>query len=361
MVGEALRKNNAVFTMSESPNHLPSYLDGLAKSIMNYVWRTNDIVYLPDSPRGRSGQHFPRPMWEKNGSRDAFRFFIHRATGGSDHICFNNPSVAVPAIELFTWPDQWYHADTDTPDKSDPTQMKRVGFIGAAIAWAAANCTDDVLDGLLKSIHEFGLERVAQREIPKALELVDKADSLTLQSEWQRALNLCEFAVDREMEALRSVEDIYSDSEKARQLLSHRLEQWKAYKESLFQYLKKFSQYKASQLNVHGLRESQPDSEEIKFTEVSPSLHKNVKGKEFSLERSSLYRNYLKDNPLALKKIGLERSHQRAILNYINGKRSISQIKLYVTAETGRILSLKKLVAYLKTLEAIGWINLSQK
>jgi len=138
MVGEALRKNNGVMTMSECPDHLPCYIDGLAKSMMNYVWRTNDIVYLPDAPRGRpGGQNFPKPMVEKNGSDDAFRFFIHRATGGSDHICFNNPSVAVPGVEFFTWPDQWYHADADTPDKSDPTQMKRVAFIGAAAGWAA--------------------------------------------------------------------------------------------------------------------------------------------------------------------------------------------------------------------------------
>ena len=139
MVGEGCARTTAVMTMSECPDHLPCYLDGLAKSLMNYVWRTNDIVYLPDAPRGRpGGQYFPQPMMEKNGSDDAFRFFVHRATGGSDHICFNNPSVAVPGIELFTWPDQWYHADTDTPDKSDPTQMKRIAFIGAASAWAAA-------------------------------------------------------------------------------------------------------------------------------------------------------------------------------------------------------------------------------
>ncbi len=150
MVGEGLRKNNAVMTMSECPSHLPSYLDGLADSILNYVWRTNDIVYLDDSPRGRpGGQYLPRPLWEKNGSLDAFRYFTHAATGGSDHVCFNNASVRIPGIELFTWPDQWYHADTDTPDKSDPTQMKRIAFIGAATAWAAANCGDEVLEGLL--------------------------------------------------------------------------------------------------------------------------------------------------------------------------------------------------------------------
>ena len=94
MVSEGLRNANSWFTMSETPAQLASFYDGLAASILNYIWRTNDIVYLGGAPRGRPGwQYYPDPMWEKNGSRDAFRYFIHEATGGSDHIVFNNASV----------------------------------------------------------------------------------------------------------------------------------------------------------------------------------------------------------------------------------------------------------------------------
>jgi hypothetical protein len=176
MVGESLRKNNSLFTMSECPAYLPCFFDGLAGSILNYVWRTNDIVYLPDSPRGRpGGQYFPAPMVEKNGTTDAFRFYIHQATGGSDHLCFNNPSVGVPGIEFFTWPDQWYHADTDTPDKADPTELKRVAFIGAATSLVSADLSDVRLPGLLDAVSAFGYSRVAERDLPRALWLVDRA------------------------------------------------------------------------------------------------------------------------------------------------------------------------------------------
>ena len=251
MVGESLRKNNSWFTMSECPNHLPSYLDGLAHSIMNYVWRTNDIVYLRDVPRGRpGGQYFPIPMMEKNGTTDAFRFFIHIATGGSDHICFNNPSVAVPGIEFFTWPDQWYHADTDTPDKSDPTQMKRVAFIGAACAYAAALCTDEVLPGLLDAASEFGYSRIAEREHIKALRYVDGATKDNLNVETQKALNLIQFAAEREIEAVRSIEAIYSESSFAKTALSNRIKQWDLYGQSLASQVLKYAEVKARQFGV---------------------------------------------------------------------------------------------------------------
>ena len=52
---EGLRINNGVVEITENPDNLPCYTDGLLKSMANYIWRTNDIVYLPDSPRGRPG------------------------------------------------------------------------------------------------------------------------------------------------------------------------------------------------------------------------------------------------------------------------------------------------------------------
>ncbi|MFH1943879.1 MAG: M28 family peptidase [bacterium] len=356
MVGEALRKNNAVFTMSECPSHLPCYLDGLGQSMMNYVWRTNDIVYLPDSPRGRRGQFFPKPMWEKNGSRDAFRFFIHRATGGSDHICFNNPSVAVPGIELFTWPDQWYHTDMDTPDKSDPTQMKRVAFIGAAMAYAAANCTDDVLKGLLDDVSAFGYERMGKREIPEAMRMIDRADAKDFQSAFVKAHNLVRFAAERETGAVGSTEEIYSGSEDAERLLHARVKQWELYGEGLENSIVEYGRVRASDLGVKFTGKPKPIAEEKTYARVIPSIHADVKGQEFYVERSPRFEAYRKEHPDVLKDVKLNRFQTTAILNFVNGKRSVTDIRNAVVAETGRDLSFDALMAYLNVLKEIGWI-----
>ena len=115
MVGEGLRHNNAVVRLGQSPGHLPSYVDGLARSMLEYVWRTNDFIFMSDAPRGRpGGQYFPIPMIEKNGSLDAFRFSIQPTMNGSDQICFYNPSVAVPGIMFLIWPD-WPPSRTGAP------------------------------------------------------------------------------------------------------------------------------------------------------------------------------------------------------------------------------------------------------
>lgn len=374
MVGEWLRKNNAVMTMSECPDHLPCYLDGLATSLMNYVWRTNDIVYLPDAPRGRpGGQYFPLPMIEKNGSDDAFRFFVHRATGGSDHVCFNNPSVAVPGIELFTWPDQWYHADTDTPDKSDPTQMKRIAFVGAGAAWAAANCTDEVLPGLLDDVSAFGYRRVAERDLPKALALIEGADAAGMTGAVTRGLNLVDFAVDREIGAIRSTEDVFSGSAAARAAVGARVQQWELYRAGLRSQLQGYAKVRGTAGT--GARAGARGGESpVQVASAAtkagsargdgkipgaavPSLAPAIKGREFSLAAYEPYATYLKQNPDTLKKCGLTPALANTVLNYVNGRRTVASIRNAVAAETGQEVTLENLTAFFEVLKMVGWVK----
>ncbi len=357
MVGESLRKNNSWFTMSECPNYLPSYLDGLAKSIMNYVWRTNDIVYLRDVPRGRpGGQYFPIPMMEKNGTIDAFRFFIHIATGGSDHICFNNSSVAVPGIEFFAWPDQWYHADTDTPDKSDPTQMKRVAFIGAACAYAAAYCTDEVLPGLLDAATEFGYQRIAEREHVKALHYVGDATKENLDVQTHKALNLAQFGMEREIDVIRSIEDIFTGSPSANALLSNRIKQWEFYAGSVKSQILKYAALRANQLGASIPKEAKKRNLEKKYDKVFPAIHSDVKNQKFSLTSDEKYKEYTAASPKAIEDLKLSRTQTRALLNYVNGRRSITKIRDCIAAETESDVSLENVAAYLEILKLINWV-----
>jgi len=366
MVGEALRKNNGLMTMGECPDHLPCYIDGLAKSVMNYVWRTNDIVYLPDAPRGRpGGQYLPRPMVEKNGSDDAFRFFIHRATGGSDHICFNNPSVGVPGVEFFTWPDQWYHADADTPDKSDPTQMKRIAFIGAATAWAGANATDEVVSGLGDVVSDFGYARVAERDLPRALGLIEQSDAAGLEGAASRALLVADFAVDRETGALRSIDDISTGSAGAKRAVENKVQQWELYRAGWRQQITGFARLRQSQLGASAGQPKTPVGQpktavgqpKIPVGQgFSPALSPDVKGREFSLQSWPKYAAYLKEHPDALKALGLAPQQATSILNYVNGRRSVQKIRDTVVGETGRDVSLEAVRGYLELLKSVGWL-----
>jgi aminopeptidase YwaD len=364
MVSEALRKNNAVFTMSEAPAHLASYFDGLAHAVLNYVWRTNDIVYLPDSPRGRpGGQYFPDPMWEKNGSRDAFRFFIHEATGGSDHIVFTNPSVAVPGIEFFTWPDQWYHADKDLPENADPTEMKRVAFIGAATAWASAHLTDEMVPHLLDAVSDFGYGRVAERGIPRAMEALDRAvgdpagDSDSAQAAMSRAWYILAASVKREMDALASVHDIHTGSQAASARVDARVAEWEAYGDAMRNTLLAAARARG----LAAVRIPSPTLEESPYLEVFPRLAPGIRSVETSLARFEPMERWTQSNPGAMEPLGLTRAQESQILNFINGRRSVASILYWVRGVTGQDLRIEQLVGYLRILEEVGWIQLENR
>jgi aminopeptidase YwaD len=366
MVSEGLRRNNSVFTMSETPAHLPSYFDGLAYAVMNYVWRTNDIVYLPDSPRGRpGGQYFPDPMWEKNGSRDAFRFFVHEATGGSDHIVFNNPSVAVPGIEFFSWPDQWYHADKDLPENADPTAMKRVAFIGAATAWVSAHLTDEMVPDLLDAVSDFGYRRVAERGIPRAWEALDNAaadpgtgpESASAQEALSKAWYILAAAVKREMDAVASVHDLHTGSPGASLRVDARVAEWEAYGDALRSALLAAAQARG----LTGVGIPSPTPEESLYLEVVPSLAPGIRSVETSLARHEPMQRWTEANPGVLEDLGLTRAQQSQILNFINGKRSLASILYWVRGVTGQDLALEQVTGYLRILEDVGWIVLETR
>ena len=356
MVSESLRKNNALFTMSECPSHLPSFFDGLAAAVLNYVWRTNDIVYLNDSPRGLlRGRLFPSPMWEKNGSKDAFRFFIHKATGGSDHVCFVNPAVAVPGIEFFTWPDQWYHTDGDMPDKADPTEMKRVAFIGAATAWVSAALSDTWAPDLADAASQFGYRRAAERDLGRAIAHLDAAPAPTLDAATARALNIMRFAVKREIGALRSIDGISTGSPAARAAVDARVRQWELYGQGLTSQVLGYAAVRAKSLGLKLPAVPKPEALRAKYAKVVPAISPATKGKEFSLGRFAPYQQYLKDHPDALKGISLGPG-QNAVLNFVNGRNSIAEIRDDASAELDLDLSLKDVAAYLEVLAAAGYV-----
>lgn len=67
-----------------------------------------------------------------------FRHATVGFSGGSDHYILADPTVGVPCPMIIQWPDRFYHTSADTPDRSDPDMMRRVGLMTAAYAYFAA-------------------------------------------------------------------------------------------------------------------------------------------------------------------------------------------------------------------------------
>ena len=58
-----------------------------------------------------------------------------------------------------------------------------------------------------------------------------------------------------------------------------------------------------------------------------------------------------------VKKLRLKRYQQRSIQSFINGKRSVTEIRNAAIADTGTELSFERLAGYLGILKELNWVE----
>ncbi|HWF83445.1 MAG TPA: M28 family peptidase [Vicinamibacterales bacterium] len=76
------------------------------------------------------------------GSKDAFWADITPYESGSDHWIYEEGGFAIPSIYLRDHPDVYIHTNKDLPDNIEPTKIKRSAFIAAASGYYLATMPD---------------------------------------------------------------------------------------------------------------------------------------------------------------------------------------------------------------------------
>jgi hypothetical protein len=130
MVGENPSATHSLLRLARTPDSLPSFLPDLVEHMLRWV----------DSMVVR----------EPTGSRSFFNYRLLPASPSSDHYILNDGVLRIPAVMLHFAPDDFHHTNMDTPDKCDPTELRRVGLAAAAAAYFAAAAGDveaDLLAG----------------------------------------------------------------------------------------------------------------------------------------------------------------------------------------------------------------------
>jgi aminopeptidase YwaD len=139
MVGLWLSKSQSFLCMHRTTYGNAHYLNDVMENYYNFVGLSNKAGLAVS---GREG--FVNRIVSMTGSDDPFYYSIDDHYGSSDHEVFNDWGVQVPGIMMITWPDLYYHTSQDIADKCDPTQFKRVCFIGAAAAYTIAGAEDQL-------------------------------------------------------------------------------------------------------------------------------------------------------------------------------------------------------------------------
>ena len=266
MVGEDLDKNQAFFNIELPTYNKMTFLEGVIHNFAEYVFRTNIEMY---AHRAQSSWiTFPAPIVEKNGSEQPFRYTLSPYVGGSDHGVFLSADADIPAFSFNVWPDLWYHTDRDRPDKSDPTQLKRVAFIGAASSLASCLGREDVLERLIRVSLE-DRARFIQSTLARAREAIAAVRKSDGGKAFRDGQAMLEQAVELSRAALSRIRDLTVGKKAADAYLSGLLAGLDQTRTAALEQLRGYARAAAA-LNGYSVDFGKPSAEEVRLKSIVP-------------------------------------------------------------------------------------------
>ncbi len=305
----------SVFRISGGPYSVPSFISDLGHEIGQFV---ND-----QTQRFADGKSAAFPLAAPEGGKDPQLALMEGLDMGSDHDVFFEGTWRIPGLYLHDWPDRYIHTNYDLAANIDPTKLKRAAFIGAASAWYLASFSDVDVPAVLKLLQRNALQRSA--------ELVERRASLAAID--VAASTRVHFALERRK--VHSVEPFAAMSE---------------------------SDHANAVTYLDALQALLVTPEPKTFVERNETVYERNTDIEGPMHAFGY--SYLDDKlgaSVAAKLRLASHSTPRGdgemfayeALNFVDGKRTVSDIRDWLVAELGDV-PLEYVAEYLQALESIG-------
>ena len=317
MVGGA-PVTKAVFRISGGPYSTPSFIADLGHEIGNFV---ND-----QTQRFADGEEVAFSLNSPEGGKEPLLAQMEGLDMGSDHDVFFEGTWRIPGLYLHDWPDRYIHTNFDTASNIDPTKLKRAAFIGAVSGWFLANMSDGDVPAVLEMLQRNALNRGSEHLPRRAvLGALDAAASTEVHFEVERR-------------KIASIAAFASLSDEQRLSALHFLEE-----------LQKLFLMPVPPIYV-------PRDETV--YERNPAVDGPMHAFGYSYIEDMLGTDRLVELrlPQHSTAFGTGRMFTYEALNFVDGERSVSDIRDWLVAELGDV-PLEFVVEYLSALESIGVIR----
>jgi hypothetical protein len=247
---------------------------------------------------------------------------------GSDHDVFFEGTWRKPGLYLHDWPDRYIHTNYDLAANIDPTKLKRAAFIGAVSAWFLANMSDDDVPAVL--------DMLARNALSRSGDLLQRRGALTDID--QAATTDIHFAVERRK--VHSVETFAALSSEAH--------------EAAMGFIGELQELVAvpQVANVGAMGRN----------ETVYTRNADIEGPMGAFGYSYLSDKYGADNVSKLRlrrysgTYGSGGQYAYEALNFVDGRRTVSDIRDWLTTELGPV-PLDLVEEYLLALESIDVIR----
>ncbi len=200
MVGGDPFKNKSVFHVTATPWSLPSFVTDVGAMFLDTI-RTAASGYAAGELPADAGIVETRAGGQ--GARNELFADVTPYSSGSDHDDYDSSTIAVPSLYLRDWPDIYIHTDHDSLEQIDATKLRRVALLGAASGYVYASLTAQQLPTLLPFLTAQAEVRLAQ-SFGAAQQLVDDPQ-LDAGVAWYEGRNLMNQTLQRERATLHSL------------------------------------------------------------------------------------------------------------------------------------------------------------
>ncbi len=304
MPGEDLEETDSYLRMKMTPDSRPSYLNDLIGDLLRFADQTEI--------RTQTGNNAP------------FNYRLVPFISASDHIVFLDADI--PAMQFNHWPDNFYHSSGDVAERTDPTEMKRTGFIGASSFYYLATAGADEAMDLAWEVSANGEMWMAEVG-RQAVRLLDVEGDL-LYEKYKAAHNKVYGAFQRGRGGLASVLDL-SDETEVRELVAALTENLEAARDLQYLKLERIYRDRAANLGItpRALRMTEREEE---LDSLIPRKRYNFYTEEYR-EAASRLRQFLPGG------MNLPRLASTEINWFVDGSRSIAEIWRLVRAEYGNV------------------------
>lgn len=310
----------AVFRISGGPFSVPSFVADLGYEVGHFVNEQTEAF--------AGGATVDFPLNAPEGGKEPLMALMEGLDMGSDHDVFFEGSWRIPGLYLHDWPDRYIHTNYDLAANIDPTKLKRAAFIGAVSSWFLANMSDHDVPAVLTMLKRNALARTADLlERRRKLNAVDAIAATDIYFEVER----------RKVRSIAAFADVSAEANGNAMAFLDRLARLVA--------VPQFANVAARNRNM-----------------TVYERHLDVEG-----PMNAFGYSYLEDRLPEEQYAGLRLPDYEGLwgsggeyayeaLNFVDGKRTVSDIRDWLTAELGPV-PFDHVEEYLAALESIGVIR----
>jgi hypothetical protein len=271
---------------------------------------------------------------EGRGSRNEFIADLTPYAAGSDHDDYDSSTIAVPSLYLRDWPDIYIHTDHDSLQQIDATKLRRVALLGAASGYVYASIDGTQLPNLLPFEAARCEARLAEG-FEQAHKMLNDAQ-LDAGSAWYEARNLLTQTLRREIGVLRSLVEFAGGSEK------EEADEMKL----LTDDAARFNSWLDRQAKPQGTNSASPWANDsaarrvpVRTGDFGPLTYQNdnVLIDLLGPERVNKIKLLNSDATPLLNTQDQSELYAYEIINFIDGKRTVGEIRDAVSAEYGPV------------------------